>query len=319
MRPTTLVHCDWSIHAAKRWRSVARLQADGTYAVADPQPAGPLDTFFATLRAGDPDGRIAAGFDFPIGVPRLYANKAGVSRFPYVLPRFGESGWEHFYEVAEKDSQISSQRPFYPRKPGGTKQRHLIQALGLDSYADLLRRCDQRTADRRQACAMFWTLGPNQVGRAALAGWRELLVPAIRRQEVVLWPFDGDLVELQEAGGRILVVETYPAEFYGHLGMERNFKKSARADRQRQAKPILSWCEANRASLSPGLRRAVEDGFGEHKTADDVFDTVTGLLGMIEVFSNPSAFPVPEDPEVRAIEGWILGMRESATKPVPLG
>ncbi|MBK7926490.1 MAG: hypothetical protein IPJ98_03085 [Bryobacterales bacterium] len=118
MRPTTLVHCDWSIHAAKRWRAVARLQADGAYAIAEPEPAGRLETFFATLRAGDPDGLIAAGFDFPIGVPRRYASKAGILRFPDVLSRFGEDEWHRFYEVAEEANQISIQRPFYPRRPG---------------------------------------------------------------------------------------------------------------------------------------------------------------------------------------------------------
>ena len=35
--------------------------------------------------------------------------------------------------------------------------------------------------------------------------------------DIGLWPFDGALVDLLESRS-IVIVETYPTEFYGHLG-----------------------------------------------------------------------------------------------------
>jgi len=67
---------------------------------------------------------------------------------------------------------------------------------------------------------VFWTLGGKQVGRAAIIGWRDLLVPALQDPSIDLrlWPFDGDLVDLI-APGAMVVAETYPAEACVHLGM----------------------------------------------------------------------------------------------------
>jgi hypothetical protein len=96
--------------------------------------------------------------------------------------------------------------------------KHVVSALGLDSPADLLRACECATTvpnKRNKACELFWTLGANQVGRAAIAGWRDLLAPALREGTTTLWPFHGDLAPLLESG-RIVVAETYPAETYAH-------------------------------------------------------------------------------------------------------
>ena len=47
---------------------------------------------------------------------------------------------------------------------------------------------------------MFWTLGGNQVGKAMIVGWRDLLAPARRAGgDVAIWPFDGALAELMSA------------------------------------------------------------------------------------------------------------------------
>jgi hypothetical protein len=80
----------------------------------------------------------------------------------------------------------------------------------------LRRRCELAQPGRRAACSIFWTLGGQQVGKAAIAGWKEVLIPALDDTEIDLrlWPFDGSLSELV-ARGRVVVAETYPAEFYG--------------------------------------------------------------------------------------------------------
>ena len=48
------------------------------------------------------------GFVFRIGVPAAYAEKAGISRFPVALPKFGFDGWAQFYELAVKRQEVVS-------------------------------------------------------------------------------------------------------------------------------------------------------------------------------------------------------------------
>jgi hypothetical protein len=86
--------------------------------------------------------------------------------------------------------------------------------------AELRRRCDLAHAGRRAASPLFWTLGAQQVGKAAIHGWKEVLVPGIgmRELDVWIWPYSGQLMNLLRPG-RIIIAETYPAEVYTHLGI----------------------------------------------------------------------------------------------------
>jgi hypothetical protein len=131
MTPNLIVHCDWSISARKRWRAAAYRLTERAFAVDLPTPAGRIDTFFSELQERGRTGPILAGFDFPIGVPRRYAGRAGITRFREELLRFGEGRWANFYRRAESADQISLTRPFYPKAPGGKVQQHLIDGLGL--------------------------------------------------------------------------------------------------------------------------------------------------------------------------------------------
>jgi len=62
-----------------------------------------------------------AGFDFPIGVPAYYAERAGISSFRALLSKLGCNEWKDFYSVCDMPGQISVHRPFYPN--GGYKGR----------------------------------------------------------------------------------------------------------------------------------------------------------------------------------------------------
>ena len=61
-------------------------------------------------------------------------------------------------------------------------QKHLLNGLGFNNHKIdvLLRKCEIGRIGRRAACSLFWTLGGNQVGKGAIAGWRDLLGPALR-------------------------------------------------------------------------------------------------------------------------------------------
>jgi hypothetical protein len=224
-----------------------------------------------------------------------------------MLSCLGDGTWKNFYEPATRPVEISITRPFYPRVPGGTSKQHLLSGLGLAQSEDLLRRCDHATETRGRACEMFWTLGANQVGRAAIQGWQYVLAPAVREGSISIWPFDGDLQFLL-AGGGIVVVEAYPAETYGHLGMPRNFGKRSPEARKSQARLIFDWCQGNGVCLDSQLGSAIDDGFGCTEAGEDRFDALIGLLGLVEVARDPSAAVVPDDHFVRNTEGWIVGM-----------
>jgi hypothetical protein len=65
-------------------------------------------------------GQLMAGFGFPIGFPRSYAKRIGVTFFPDFLPLIGQEPWHRFAEVAVLAHEVSIHLPFYPARPGGT-------------------------------------------------------------------------------------------------------------------------------------------------------------------------------------------------------
>ena len=310
MRPSLIVHCDWSMHGSKRWCAKATRIEEDSYQACAPEPVGRLETFFPRLLEQAPTGPILVGFDFPIGIPRAYAERAGIINFPSMLSRFGNAEWRDFYDRAERPAKISLRRPFYPKQQHNVKKQDLVDGLGLSSAEELLRACERATQARGKACEIFWTLGGNQVGCAATTGWRDLLAPAMCIREISIWPFDGELSELLDSR-RLIIAETYPGEIYSHLGIPRNFGKTEQPRRMVQANAVFSWCENNDVLLDHGLRWDIRDGFGNLGTGEDRFDAVVGLLGMIEAVREPSLFPVPKDSAVRNVEGWILGMKAS--------
>jgi hypothetical protein len=117
-----------------------------------------------------------------------------------------------------------------------------------------------------------------------------------------------------------VAAEIYPGEIYAHVGLSRGFGKTSRQGRRSQANSILSWCDLNAAVVSVDLAAQIEDGFGDDDTGEDRFDSFIGTLGMIEAVAGVASSAIPDDPAVRNVEGWILGMRlspERATvKPV---
>ena len=116
--------------------------------------------------------------------------------------------------------------------------------------------------------------------------------------------------------GRIVIAETYPAEFYRHLGLVwsprvpgRTSGKRAQADRARNAVPLLAWATSTGVILDSALAVLIRDGFGPAKDGEDPFDAAVGLFGMLNVVLGRHPAGDPGDEETRRIEGWILGQR----------
>lgn len=231
----TLVHADWSMSPKKRWAARARRVA-GNWQVEDPYPVGSCAALLDHCFGAIADGPVLVGFDFPIGVPAAFAANAGITSFRDALPLLGEGRWKDFFHVAETPGDISLERPFYPRSSAkGATRAALVAALGMSRYEELLRMCERRTSVRREACSLFWTLGGNQVGRAAISGWREIVAPALLRGARI-WPFDGNLADLAKTAA-VVIAETYPAEAYRMIdaGFAATESKRRVEDRRRKS------------------------------------------------------------------------------------
>ena len=300
----TLLHADWSKAAAKRWFAKSIRNAQG-WEVSAPTLVGDSRGFVDALWTTP--GPVLAGFDFPIGLPRTYGEKTGFKDFPAALDAFGTGEWADFFFVAHTPEQISRTRPFYPmQSTDAASQGHLLSALQVPDVNTLRRRCELATPTRPAACPLFWTLGGNQVGKAAIAGWQEIVIPA-RARGARLWPFDGPLDALA-AGTAPVLAETYPAEAYRHVGVSFAPRASKRRqpDRIDAMHGLLNWARSNRVTFTPTLLQQLADGFGSTSSGEDRFDALIGLLGMIEVVDGRRAAHPGHGREVDW-EGWILG------------
>jgi hypothetical protein len=119
----------------------------------------------------------------------------------------------------------------------------------------------------------------------------------------------------------MVIVETYPAEFYTHLGvtfarrpgqksgkpLRLTWGKRVQSDRAGNARMLLAWAGAAHVKLAPALRAEIRDGFGSSADGEDRFDATVGLLGMLNIVLKHRSPGEPEDDGVRRIEGWILG------------
>ncbi|MBE0409568.1 MAG: hypothetical protein IBX69_07535 [Anaerolineales bacterium] len=320
--PSLIVHADWSTNPQKRIMARAVKNHKGSYTVKQPEMVGDLNSFFSRLKADvDPGGCILVGFDFPIGIPLTYARAAGLTSFLSALPKFGRKDWADFYLVAETPNQIHLKRPFYPNRAGSARRFHLLDGLGFDDLNSLFRLCEHGREGRRTACPLFWTLGPQQVGKAAISGWNEVLVPALgsdleeteRSHPLRIWPFSGSLQELLQTEA-LIVAETYPPEFYTHFKL--NFKNpitgkpSGKRDqvvRASNAGILISIANILEIQLEPALRADLLSGFGPSQSGEDTFDAIIGLLGMLNILSGKRPFDDPDDFDIRHIEGWIFG------------
>ena len=292
--------------ARKRWVALAERGADA-WMLRPPAPVGDLDGWLARLAAGE---RLALGVDLPLGLPRRFVQAyAGEADFPAFLR--GLAVRPEFFEVAAELSQLAPGRPFYPARGrrGMTRAAHAA-ALGLGDAPGLSRRCDRATANRPAGAPLFWTLGANQTGKAAISAWRDWLVPALAAADPpALWPFEGDFLPLL-ARRRLVVAETYPAEVMRHLGLRMGGSKRRQADRARLAPALAAAMARLAARPDADLASAIADGFGSDPAGEDRFDCVIGLLGVINVLAGNRPDGVPDDPWLRRWEGWVLGQTD---------
>lgn len=296
-------HADWSTDPRKRWVSAARRGSAGWLAEA-PVPVGdPAGLVAGLLAEGVP---VALGLDLPLGVPRGFAEgRAELGFVDFLRGRAGDTG---FFAAATTLDQVSRARPFYPARgvKGMTRASH-ARALDFTDASGLSRWCDRATAERPAGAPVFWTLGANQSGKAAIAAWRDWLAPALAAGAPYdIWPFAGGLHGLL-APGRAVLAEVYPAEAMRHCGLAMRGSKRVQADRARLADALLTAMDARRVTPCTTLHAMTRDGFGADAAGEDRFDSVIGLLGLIGVLDGQRPDFIPDDPVIRSWEGWVLG------------
>jgi hypothetical protein len=301
---------DWSVTARKRWLAIAVRGRDGRWRAGEARPVGRAETLVARLsrRAGTRRAALV-GLDFPVGVPAAYAERAGVEAFLPWARGLGAPPYQAFFSPAATASEITLHRPFYPvhaRRPRQHRQAELCAALGVPGIDALRRACERGRPGRRAAEALFWTVGGKQVGKAALAGWRDVVLPALRDGRAVIWPFHGELLTLLRPGA-VVLSEIYPADAYWRLGVARVSKRDPRSRREACA-ALRRWFA--RAGVVPSRRLLgqLASGFGPSAAGEDPFDAVAALLGMLNVVLGRTELHEPVDPMARSVEGWILGL-----------
>ena len=271
-------------------------------------PVGEVATLLERLRAEAAPAPAALGVDAPIGLPAAYA-RAHLGRhagFPDFLAHLGRD--DPFFRVCDRIDQVSPARPFFPNTTRhGPRRAAQAARLGLERSDDLLRLCDRKTATRPRAACLFWTLGANQVGKAALSLWRDLLLDALASPEAPgVWPFDGRLAPLLRTRA-VVIAETYPAEAMRQLGIVLAGSKRRQSDRAGLATAIDARMRALDATPDRDLRQQIATGFGADADGEDRFDSLLGLLGLLHVIREPHRDVVPPDDAILKFEGWSVG------------
>jgi hypothetical protein len=314
--PEWIGHADWGSAPAKCVVATAQLR-DGVYVAHAPRQVAAAGGLLERMHvAADARAMTLLGFDFPIGLPRAYAEQAGIRNFSAWFA--GLDIGSSFFEIAGDLDDVSLERPFFPRnislKSPGIKQRFRAR-LGLSASASL-RLCDRADGAGGAASEMFWSLGPQAVGKATLSGWRDMLRQAFSEpgRSYAIWPFDGRLFALLAVCDAV-IVESYPADAYRRLGLRMgapHTAKTSQRDRRADAGRIHRWCEDVHVALDEALAQEVNDGFGPSRAGEDRFDAVVGLLGMISTIRTGREPPLPDDPAVRKVEGWMFGRQPAS-------
>jgi hypothetical protein len=278
-----------------------------------PRLVGDVSTLLARLVHEAEGGAVALGADLPIGLPRAYAATRPEADFPEFLRAVG--GLPDFFRVCAGLDDIRPERPFYPARgiAGMTRLSHAL-ALGLADASGLSRACDRATAERPAGAPLFWTLGANQSGKAAISAWQHLILPALRDgAKLRLWPFEGPLRSLLSPDS-VALAETYPAEALRHLHIRLRGSKRRHMDRCATAGALLTAMDQQSATPDEAMRRAVLDGFGADASGEDRFDSVLGVLCVLNVLAGTRPDTAPPDPWIERWEGWVLGQTAMPVK-----
>ena len=90
------------------------------------------------------------------------------------------------------------------------------------------------------------------------------------------------------------------------MGFEFRGSKRRQSDRRAVAPTFRARLHDLKAEPDAHLSTKIDDGFGAGNDGEDQFDSLIGLIRMLQVIRDPALDQLPE-PAIRRWEGWILG------------
>ncbi len=105
----------------------------------------------------------------------------------------------------------------------------------------------------------------------------------------------------------MVVAETYPAEAMRHLSVRMGGSKRRQSDRAALAGALLAAMAGLGVVPDAAMQAALVDGFGSDAAGEDRFDSVLGVLCVLNVLAGRRPDGVPDDPWLRRWEGFVLG------------
>src|SRR3970040_2278842 len=91
---TLVAHADWSINPDKRWYAYTKPEGGGQYLAHAPIKVVHPESLLQQLEEiAGASGCILIGFDFPIGLPYGYTEKAGIADFLAWFAGLEKSEW----------------------------------------------------------------------------------------------------------------------------------------------------------------------------------------------------------------------------------
>jgi len=307
-------HADWSVNPRKRWRNTLTIDRNGSRQLNAPQLVGDcavwIDDLLTQATIGE---QVLVGIDVPIGLPRIYDTEFNHRIFTDFIFELGYGTWSDFFTPTKTASEISLHQPFFPQSPKcvGVTRQALVDGLNVSSFDHLLRECDQATKDRGTAASLFWLVGAQQVGKAAITAWQEFIRAILEITEIPIkiWPFDGELNSLLHPGS-IVICEAYPRQYYKTLGFPNHrWSKRSQEDRTNRFSEVQQLLKRYNISTHKELEEIGAQGFGQRHTGEDAFDCTVGVVGMAQCLLNESVYE-PIKPYIRRTEGWIFGIPE---------
>ena len=252
-------------------------------------------------------GAVALGVDLPIGLPRAYAATRPEPDFPTFLRDVGSL--PDFFSVCTTVGRHSAgasilSGPWHRRDDPSLARACARPIRRVGSFQSM--RPGNGGAAGRGAVVLDTGREPVREGRDRRLETDDPAGTDRNRTKLRLWPFEGSFRSLL-APGWMALAETYPAEALRHLGIRLRGSKRRHADRCATAGVLATAMDQQGAAPDDAMRQAILDGFGADANGEDRFDSVLGVLCVLNVLAGNRPDTAPADPWIQRWEGWVLG------------
>lgn len=298
-----IICADWSVNAKNR-AAIGLFQQDANnWSLRFRDGIDDVDAWLKTWLDGQAQ-RTWLGIDVGLGLPEAWwqavqaAGKPAPRSFRELLQSLSKD--DPFFQRAQKLEELSLWRPFASIKD--SKKQDLVKTLFGDSDKPnpLMRQCDREA----KAEALFWCVGPRQVGGASAHAWKTIIKPFLDHEAMQLAFLDCTWAEASERLG-LTIVEIWPTLARKSVaGKGFNGSKENRADR------IASWAHLTQHAIAKGLNAEICYELGQLAIGSShLFDAASGVLALEQAVRHPM-----KDATHNPREGSIFGLNGDRAK-----